>query len=435
MRISGLEKAIYIENFEYIAKIFEHEMCCVTCWAKECDIDSFLNLSDSDCTCEDDGFLFEGHVTEVSVSGDISGVSVQLTLIGKTYLLDTDVHYRVFQDQEKTISDILSGMESMSDIKYEGGQEREIGEILIQDGISDWKFVLELADILGMNLFPGKDPFIGLHGKKQIEIKEEECISYTMTHSVKGKHLVCRIPNNLDLGTVIKFKNQELFVYQKRYFLENAQYYYEYAMKEKNVDKKEIVINNDAVLEGIVRSNNDPDCLGRVQLSFANELYEDCMEDRPMWIERSFLYASKQYGEILIPEVNDKVIVRVSNGRGIVLGSLRTEKYSAVVQSVNSKYLVLDDNVYVEYKDSVISVVNKENKVILTGENASVEVGEKTQIALEAGKIYMKIDETEIELSGDIKIKTDSIGLESRNEVSATGTNINLKGKSGVSIN
>lgn len=435
MKISGFEKVISIDRFEYLAEASEHEICHITCCAKEDDIDSFLGLVDSDCTCEDEHFSFDGHITDISVSKDISGVSVEITMIGKTYIYDTDVHYRVFQSEEKTISDILSKIEGMSDIKYEGTHNTPLSGIIIQDGMTDWQFSKELARMLGEHIFLCKHPFIASYGASTIEITEEDCIDYKMSYRACGNHLVCRINKNLSMGDLIRFNNREFYIYSRRYLLEKSQYYFEYQLMQKKKEEKDVEINNNVFLEAIVKGNDDPKQLGRVQVSFANDKYQDCMEDDAIWLERSCFYSTGSFGDIFIPAVNDKVIVKVANGKGIVLGSLRTEKYSDVVQNIDSKYIIFDDQIFIEYKDGCISVANKDSKISISGDKTMLEIGDKTKISMESGKIRMKIDKTEIDVSEYLSTKTGQWTVDCKSDISISGTNVIIKGKSGVSIN
>ncbi len=435
MRISGFENVISIEEFEYCSEVNEHEQCRFVCYAREKNVDSLLKLNDSDCTYEDERFSFNGHIREVTVSRDISGNRIEVISVGKTYMYDEDIHFRIFQNAEKTLSDILSKLGSMSDVKHEGEKDRVIEGIVIQNGITDWDFAKSLSRMLCENIFPGENTFIARSGKEQVELAEDECIDYKYTIGRNCDRLFCRVNRNLKMGTVVEFNGKKLVVCKKKYVLEKEQYYFEYFLREVKEEVNDIVIENDVLLEAIVSDNNDPDKKGRVKVSFNIDVMEDSMGDSPIWIERGCFYATKGYGAVFIPAVDDKVIVKITNGKAIVLGSLRTEAYNESFQSQNNKYFLLDEKVFVEYKEGCFTITNKENNVNVSDKQITINMGDKNQVVIESGKVCIQIDKSAVEIASDIKASSGKIIVEANNDASMSATTVNIKGKSGVNIN
>lgn len=435
MKISGFENVISIEKFEYCNKVDEHEMCRFVCSVREKDVDSLLDLCDSDCHIEDDIFKFEGHITDISLSKDISGNRLEVNIVGKTYLYDEEKHNRIFQNPEKTISDILSSSGSMSDIKHRGKQDKVISEIIVQDNASDWEFIKYLANIVGEKVFSGADIFIAEEGSDSVELTEEDCIDFNFSIGRKESLLCCRINQDLSIGSIVGFNNKKFIIISKKYFLDKGQYYFEYIMCEKKETECDSVVQNGELLEAVVKDNNDPDKMGKVQVSFASDVMEDCMEDSAAWIEQESFYSTKGYGAIFIPAIDDKVLVRIKNGKAYVLGCLRTEAFNEAYQSQDNKYILIDDKVFIEYKLGCFAITNKDNTVSLSDKQASIKIGDKTQILIESGKASVQIDRTIIEITGDISGSAGKITVEAKNEASLSATSVNIKGKSGVSIN
>lgn len=435
MKISGFENIISIETFEYCGTANEHEVCRFVCYTKEKEAKSFQKLVDTDCTFEDEKFNFQGHINQVTVSRDISGVRMEVLATGMTYSYDQECHNRIFQNEEKTFSDILSKLDSMPNIKHESKQEKVIRQIVIQDGKTDWSFVTELALMMGEYIFTGETVYIGHHGTKKLELTEEECVDYRYSITVNGERLFCRINNNIYLGDVVSFHSKDFFVYKKKYILENGQYYYEYYLNEIKNSTKTAAVNNDAFLAAAVKDNNDPERKGRIKVSFASEELDDCMEDNAPWLERECFFSTKEFGAVFIPAVGDRVAVKISKGKGIVMGSLRTEAYNEIVKDQESKYLVLADKVFLEYKDQCFTINNRENKISLTKENIVANVGDKVKIIIESGKACIQTDKAAVEISGDLKAAAGKFIVEAKSDTSITASNINIKGKSGVSIN
>lgn len=435
MKISGFDNMICLEKFEYCSKVDEHEMCQFVCYVREKDIDSFLNLNDSDCTVEDDEFSFAGHIKEIALSKDISGNCLEVTLIGKSYLYDEDVHNRIFQDPEKTISDILSKSGSMSDVNYAGKQDKPINEVIIQKDCTDWVFIKYLANLVGEKVFAGEKIVIAAETSEKISLSEEDCIDYKYCIGGKGARVYCRLSKNYSLGSIVSFYNKEFLLCGKKYLLDAGQFYFEYVLYEKKENDCKILVVNDELLEAVVSDNNDPDNMGKVKVTFSSDTMEDCMENDAIWIEQESFYSTKSFGTVFIPAVDDKVLVSVKNGKPYVFGSLRTESFNEAYQSQNNKCIILDDNVFIEYNDGSFVITNKDNSVSLSDKQVSVKIGDKSQMIVESGKANIQIDKTNVEITGDISGTAGKILIEAKNEASISATNINIKGKSGVSIN
>lgn len=434
MKISGFENIIAIEEFEYINKLNEHERCAFVCYVKEKDIDTLMNLVGSDCEYEHEQFFFLGHIVEVIVSKDISGVRIEVNSIGKTHLYDIDKHYRIFQSSDKTLSDILSKLESMSEVKHKTEQEEPIQEMLIQENLSDWEFAVYLAKTCGEYIFPSDKTFVGSHNSNEFTLEEKDLIDYKYISNINGIELVCRINKNINLGDIVIYSGKKLFVSQKKYILEQEQYYYEYYLLEIKEHNRSKICNN-AFLEAIVKDNNDPDRLGRIKVSFENEGIEDCMQEDAVWLERECFYSSEGFGAVFIPAIQDKVIVKVSDGKGVVLGSLRTEPYDEVFQNQDSKYILIDKDIFMEYTNGSFNIVNKDIKLSLLDKKITLNIGDDTGLVIDSDSMNIQISKSVLEFSNDWKVSTSNYFVEAKRDTSILANNINIKGKSGVNIN
>ena len=434
MKISGFENIIAIEEFEYITKVNEHERCNFVCYVKEKDVETLVDLVGSDCEYKNELFCFLGHIVKVMLSKDISGVRLEVNAIGNTYLYDMDKHYRIFQSSDKTLSDILSKLESMSEVKHKTEQEETIQEILIQENLSDWEFAVYLAKTCGEYIFPSDKTFIGRHNSSEFTLVEKDLIDYKYISSINGIELVCRINKNINLGDIVIYSGKKLFVSQKKYILEQEQYYYEYYLLEIKEHNKSKICNH-AFLEAIVKDNNDPDRLGRIKVSFENEDVEDCMEEDAVWIERECFYSNKGFGAVFIPAIQDKVIVKISDGKGIVLGSLRTEPYDEVFQNQDSKYILIDKDTFFEYTNGSLSIVNKDMKINLLDKKITLNIGDNTGLVIDSESMNIQINKSLLDFSNDWKLSTNNYILEAKRDTSMLSNNINIKGKSGVNIN
>lgn len=435
MKITGFENIISIEKFEYCSAANEHEYCRFSGFVKEQDVDAIIGLVDSDSDFEDDDFKFKGHITEITIHKDISGVYIETTAIGKTCLYDQEKHSRIFQNEEKTFADILSFVESMSDLKHEVKRERTIKEIIFQNDETDWHFVKRLANRFGECIFAGGSPFIGKFGRKKVTLNEKDLIDYKYCVSSGITRMYCRVRRSMDLGDLIAYSNKDFFVSEKKYLMDKEKYDFVYTLTELIDDAANLIDEINVFIEATVTNNDDPDKKGRVQVSFGNEIVEDCMKDSRLWISRDSVFSSKGFGTVLIPSVDDKVRVHIYRGNATVVGCVREEPYFETYQNCNTKYIILDDKVFVEYTDGCLAFHNHDNKLELSEEGISAEIGDKAVIAVLKDKVSVQINKTSVEISSDINATSGKYFVEAKNDASITATNVNIKGKSGVSIN
>ncbi len=435
MKISGFDYIISIESFEYLNCVDNHELCSFSAWMKEEDLDKALANSDCDIDFEDDCFKFTGHVTDVSVSRDVSGIFIEVKTIGKTYRSDQEHFSRIFQQEDKTISDILSRMKSMSDIEFQYKDDPTIKDIIFQNDETEWAFIKRLINRFGLHLFSSESPYIGKYGIDKSEINNDQLIDYRFTDNSNSSYLFCRTDISLSIGTQIKYMNKEFYVSVKKYVLDKGKYYFEYKLDQisTNLEIKKDLVNEYLYAE--VTNNNDPHKRGRLQVDFGNENIEDCMKDSPMWIDRLDSYASKGSGPVFIPQIGDIVRVHLFNGDGKIVGCVRSEAYSSPYDDCNFKYLLLDDDIYIMFGDGKITVHYKEEVVALSEDEINIAAGDKAAIHCSKDRVLIQKDKAGIEITSDINATGGKFIVEAKGDASVSATNVNIKGKSGVSIN
>ena len=190
MKISGFESIVSIDKFEYLNRMDRHAFCSFSACIKADVVDNALGMIDSDIDFDDDNFRFTGHVIDVSVSKDISGTYIDVKTIGKTYLYDQDKYSRIFQQGDKSVSDILSHMKSMSDTEIQEGEDSVVENIIFQNNETEWNFIKRLINRYGLHIFPREKVYIGKHGSDQAEVTEETLIDYKINANSKGAHIV-----------------------------------------------------------------------------------------------------------------------------------------------------------------------------------------------------------------------------------------------------
>lgn len=446
MKISGFENIISIIRFEYLGEVNQHERCSFACDVKERDIDSLMGKVDSDCTFKDDVFEFKGHITDIAVTRDISGVLLEACAVGSTWVFDQERHWRVFQDREKKLSDVIKVLSSMKKVPNRVTNECEIPGILVQDGITDWSFAVNLATLAGEFVFPGESTFISNKGDAQGELKDEELISSRFTVTLEGALLFCRIRRNLALGDVVTYKGRQLMVFRKRYFKEHCSYHFEYLLKETKEPNDSVMIANSAVFEAEVLNNSDDEHMGRIQVSFTKKddgiEIEDPMQDNAAWLPVESFFATKDHGAVFIPAKGDKVIVRIFNGYGTVSGELRTEQFNQIIKDPKNQSVMLDKTTYIKCdnesngKNKSIIIQKGKNKLEMFDEKLDFHSDKQVCISIDTKSLNISVSKSQAKLADDLEVKTGDMTVNAGGAFSVDSkSNVNIKGRSGVSLN
>ena len=448
MEISGFEKIISIDEFEYLSEVNQHEQCHFSCSVAENDLDNLMNKVDTECSFADGDFKFKGCIVDISFTKDISGSVLMVTAEGLSREYDRESKCRVFQDPDKKISDMLKLLSSMKNVHNRVSGEAEIPGILVQNRITDWKFAIELATSAGEFVFPGEDTFISNKGKDKGTLDENDLVSFRYGKTPEGDRLICRMLKNFDLGDTVTFKGSQLFIRKKRFFLEHCSYFYEYEFHEVKDPESEIAVINNLTLDASVINNRDEKNLGRLQLSFEHEPFEDPMQDRPCWIESESFFATRDFGAVFIPAKKDQVLVRIYNGRAVVSGSLRTDAFNQIVKGADNQYLVFDDTRYIKFdndssgRNTGIVLQKGKNRIEIHDEDIIVKSGDKITVKIDLNELNAKVFDSTLQLKDEFLVfNSENVVAKGKSKVSIEGEKVeikggkvNIKGNSGVGI-
>ncbi len=182
------------------------------------------------------------------------------------------------------------------------------------------------------------------------------------------------------------------------------------------------------VVVGIVTNNDDPDKQGRVKVKYP--WLAD--QEESAWARLALPMAGKDRGWLVLPEVDDEVLVAFEHGemsRPYVIGMLwngvdkpptdgdgRDKK---VLKSRSGHLIRLDDTLGKEK----IEIVDKSgnNMVVVDTEHKTVTISSDKDIVLKApnGKIQLDATDVQVKASGSTK-------LEASGDMTIKGATINL---------
>lgn len=204
-----------------------------------------------------------------------------------------------------------------------------------------------------------------------------------------------------------------------------------------------------SVLFGIVKSNEDPDKLGRVQV----ELLDHGKSVVLPWLRVMQDFAGKKGGSICLPEKDEHVIVLRGSGDPstmVVIGSLYTAKTKplavgggaagdptvrGLITPGGTEVAVIDT----KDKEAVV-VQTKSAKVLvrLDGKKTTIEVTAEKEININSpkGKVNVKAKEALVDAEkATVKGSKSGVLVDGgSSKVEVKGGNVEIKGSSGVKI-
>lgn len=199
-------------------------------------------------------------------------------------------------------------------------------------------------------------------------------------------------------------------------------------------------------IQGTVVENNNPEFKGMVKVQLT--VFEEGQDDMP-WVRLLAPYGGKEYGNYIVPEIDDIVIVGFIAGNldhPFLLGSLYPEEDAMVDESFDDKNYIkhfktkggMDVSIYdkdaeqsvtvTTPKGSVITMEDKEetclvsdkdgkNKLFFDYKNGELEILADKKITVKTGSVEMVLDgeadkyslkADKIETKGGTSIKTEA---------------------------
>ena len=448
MRISGFENIICIEEFHYCLMVDEHESCCFLALVSEKHVHDCIDQMGKSCMVEGDGLKFRGTVTDITVTKGMDHYRVEAALRGQTLRLDLEQKCRVYQNSEKTISDMLSKA-GISEIQVSAHDDAVIREVFVQDHETDWAFMKRLSKYIDAHIFPGENVRIGGPLNETTALEADDIIEMSVALRQGKSEVRCQLNKQLALGTKTSFYGKEFFVDTVSCTKRHEMYVLEYHLSECVQDRQYHCLPTYHLLAK-VQGNDDPEGLGRVKLQYL-EPYEDVMREEAMWVECASPWASKGHGLVCIPLVDDVVEVRIFDQQARVLSSRRVEAIDSRAEDPNTRYLLAGEHTQLSLNDGRIKLDNSKCLCEISDETVKLNFGQAVEIALdeksiqisldqsnvkiEGGRIIFSTDQTDMELSSETKLVTQGFEVDGKSHAAITASNVSIKGKSGVSIN
>ena len=145
-------------------------------------------------------------------------------------------------------------------------------------------------------------------------------------------------------------------------------------------------------MHATVKSVDDPEHRGRVQVAFDDKFIEDMDQSNPLWIE----YRSPYGGIVFMPDKGDALEVFFVNEEVYAVSTLRKNPLGAECQNVVEKYIGNNFEQRIFWKKKSLEMMSGKNKIVMDDRSIELTVGD-SKIIMTDGKI--KIVAGKIEMS------------------------------------
>lgn len=174
---------------------------------------------------------------------------------------------------------------------------------------------------------------------------------------------------------------------------------------------------------GKVKSTQDPEGLGRIQVTLQG--FNQPM-DLP-WVRVAWLHASKDFGQVVLPEVDDEVVVLQGAGNspdqmvciGAVYNGNRKPPYSNSDGKNDKKIFKTRSGNLLEFDDASggekITLQTADGAVLVeldhAGSKISLKCSTEVNVSCSGGKVIIECGNAEIKASGQVNVSAPQINL------------------------
>jgi len=182
---------------------------------------------------------------------------------------------------------------------------------------------------------------------------------------------------------------------------------------------------------GIVTNVNDPNNLGRVKVKYPSLPAQGSMLEST-WARIATMAASKERGALMLPEVDDEVVVGFENGdtrRPLIVGAVFNGK-----DTPGDELLQANDGSFAVVSNKKAFMHSKEDMTFKSDKKMIIEVTSDREEKID-GKIGLKAGQSyEIEAGSNIKLKGVSISVEASGSLTLKGSTVSVEAQGSLDL-
>jgi hypothetical protein len=401
-----------INKLKVTRELNEHAKLYISGIIDEENIDEYVETADENSNIslalKDDTNsvtnIFQGVVTNISVSADKNVRTLEVEALSRTFLMDIKKKSRSFQNENSSYQDIFSAINSgytsiqMLDYITNGTL---IDKLIVQYQETDWEFAKRLASIGNSGCSETYEleeyNYSIKKGLQEYKIKSENDVS-----DLEDTNLISYEVNTnkiMYLCNLVNFKEKSLYVYKSELELINGAVSNKYQLRDEKGMKIRKIYNNKIVgisLQGRVLDTEKD--LVKVSLEIDGSPTDG---SGARWFEYSTVYSSEDgTGWYCMPEVGDVVRLYFPDNEeknAYVISSANLQSSNSEKRSNPS-----EKNIGTKYgkqivmKPGAVEIIGNGNLLMRLTDDGGIEVKSNKKIVLDA--------QQDIEINGGGKV-------------------------------
>lgn len=383
MKIKNIPEVISAEC-RIVSSANAHTSAEVTSVIDEKKADEFLSLAEQRQSVEiesDSGnLLLKGFVKDVSVKKSVAGMTAEITIVSHSWTMQEQGKDRIFQNPEKTVSDILKSFPDVEVGRCDKINE-PVKEVIYQYHTDDFTFVKMLASRCGCGVFvteEGKVQFGRTNSSDSIKSESDDyrtsVFEKTVSASKDNRGISFITPKQFLNGSEVSADGMKYTVCRTEIYDEFDETHYSYVAYTNPVYDECPLSPLSLITVAKVTDNNDSEHFGRVQVKFTE--FED-NDSQKVWIPVITGFTGKDGGGlIMIPDIDDTVIVYISGEKAYVTGSLRERKLPDKCHDPVKKYICIGQNFLVAEDEKVSFSQGENTEIIITQDSIMAKTGD-----------------------------------------------------------
>lgn len=436
MDVSGFDQYV-VERICVVDEYDKHSKCIVDAVVNNEDFQEFLSNhpvgSKEICASVENEIVFCGTIRSIQSVCTYLRTNVHIEAYSFTDVLDSEIHNRVFQNPDKTYSQVntfFADKKVKIDCVEEGLGNEKIKGFMVQHNETDYEFLKRLYNRAGFHLFAdarkrnlclleiGTKRKIGKASVDSNDIK-------TFKRTIYGSY------EEIELCSAKIFEvGSELEVFKGVYTIISRTIESKYEDLRatykgiKVTGKAENSYREKSYSLGIakVADNAAEDHLGKIQVEFVD--YDNEMSDKKIWIDYLSPLTEKGGGIITVPDIDEFVEVIMRNGECLAMGCVRRNELDEAVQDINKRYILSRKCCLTADEQNITVVVNK-NKINITDDMIEISNGQ-FEIIIKEDQCKIGFDDSRIVLERDriqsigkrkLEMQSGDIEMEGRNSV------------------
>ena len=407
MKITGWDDVSFLAAFHLEKAAGKHSTCRFQAGIREEQASTFLQRVGQPLAVktDDESPVFFGRITSIArVLDERRSLRLDVQAVSGSIAEDERPHFRLFQDETKTIGDVLAKLE-MKDALTVDDKLKSIkyAPFLVQVHETNFQFLCRVARALGTHVWVSDTirGHVAFHVGPRAERRRQKIAfdalhAYTVRHAQLRKTAEICLQQVLALGTSVQLGDEttEYIITGVAIDKRRETFYGTYTLEEaKDVPTPELhlpVVPALSLRAVVMKVESQPAKarFGCVQLRFQG--IEDIVtEPKRAWVSYRTPYAGKAGGIVFLPEPGDTVEALVIGEQVFVVNEYRTKPLEKEYAKLEDKYIGNNFEQRIIWKKDALELRSKKSSIVLKEKSIDLLTG-RAKVTLDEKGIYVQ---------------------------------------------